>query len=140
MPTNTVTKPQTMLEKLAAHLGLAKGTLAEVALPVLQLLVDDCFNRHDSDSERDYREIAIDRAVASGCYFVSECNTIHNIAKRFIKCVCPYCGKDMTPKGGGGNCSTYTENYECTCGAGISLTFGNDGIGVRPKENKLEKL
>ncbi len=127
------------VETVAGHLNVSTATLKEFELPVMQMLVSDSFKQH---STRDYRDVAIDRAIESGCNFATEWNTITNFARRFVKVSCPYCGEDTKTSGGGGNNAEMSVSYFCEkCGSITSLTFpANAGISVSPKVNKLEEL
>jgi hypothetical protein len=68
-------------------LGLSKKTVNEIEVDASDLIRHDEFNR----SRGDYRETTIDRLVKLEIPFHSDCNTVHNFFKRFLKVVCPYC-------------------------------------------------
>ncbi len=78
-----------------------------------------------------YRDQAIDYVATNKLPFASTCNSIFNIAERFISVVCCYCGGKTKSSGGGGNGSMMTVDYFCEnpdCNARHSLTFHDGGI------------
>jgi lysyl-tRNA synthetase class I len=77
---------------------------------------------------KDYREKAIDKCIEEKVELNSTTNNLFNMSKRFIKMICPICGKDMEAKSGGGNSDSYTVNYKCECGTKGYIDLPMDGI------------
>ena len=49
--------------------------------------------------EKDYRNRAIDRLISMNVNWHSEPNIEYDIMKRFVKIICPYCGRIMSFNG-----------------------------------------
>jgi hypothetical protein len=67
----------------------------------------------DKQNDKDYREEAIDFLVENKIDFNSNGNIDYNIAKRYIKIICPACGEEMKITMGGGNCSISNFDFSC---------------------------
>jgi hypothetical protein len=119
-------------------LDLEKKTLEEdIYVNPLQVLASDEFNKKPTIiNGKDYRERAIDRALALKVAFHNEDNTTYELVKRLIKVTCPHCHRLMECKGGGGCGHTTSSEFRCKdCNTIISLSLSNDdGIAVRYQE------
>jgi hypothetical protein len=118
-------------------LGLLFKTIREYNEEVdhVQLIVSDEFNR-PIKKEEDYRDTAIYRLVKNNLSFYNEQNLSFLIMKKFVKIVCPYCGKEMQNSGcGSGNNEVTRMRYSCSCGAKANLSFrGEDAITFEPRK------
>jgi DNA-directed RNA polymerase subunit RPC12/RpoP len=114
------------------QLGLCRKTIDEATIDPTDLIRQDEFNR---DGKGDYRERTIDRLVRERIGFHSDCNTLFNFMKRFVRIVCPYCKKTMEPHAASGNGETTTTGYVCPkCGATASISLPSTGIYFAPKK------
>jgi hypothetical protein len=109
----------------------------------LRVAINHEFNRRVKplDGELpDYRERAIDLVVKARLNFSSEWNTTSNLAKRFLKAICPSCGNTIESRGGGGNSHVWTLDFHCAhCGTHLTLTMPHDGIVISfPEVDKFK--
>lgn len=122
------------LKNLASKIGVSEHVLDSIYINPLNILVADEFAKPIS-YDPDYRVRAIRRAVKARVDFCSEDNTVGDMLQMFVSVKCPHCGRKTEPRGGGGNNSQWTETYQCKrCGTVVTLSIGNDGIRVAPKE------
>jgi hypothetical protein len=115
-------------------LEVSEKTINETDIDVTRLVVFDEFNNKTvaGNIKGDYRDRAIKRLVASGLPFHSECNIVHNMAKDFIKVVCPYCHRNMQISEGSGNGQSWTAHYRCPkCESEAYLSMPTDGISFK---------
>ena len=120
-------------------LGLIPATLENHSIDTTRLIVSDEFNRKRRTDASDYRERAIDRIVANNMYFHNECNITSNMAKRYLRATCPYCGEEMKTHGGGGSGSHSSIAFSCECGAKGSIRVANEAFSFSPPEKDEEK-
>lgn len=131
------------IKDLIPELGISQKTFDLLEVSVAEAINLDEFHRpkprYDPNPDtRDYRELVIDRLIKSGIPFSSEFNIFWDLAKRYIKIVCPYCGKDMEYYSGGGSAYNCSVDYRCECGAKFFLSAFPNGMGINPPEQKKE--
>ncbi len=132
-------------------LGLLPKTLKDIELDPVRLVVDDEFNRPDRTGLRkDYRLRAIDRLIADRLPLRSEHNIEHNVVRKFVRLICPYCDDsgsrpalpidiEMRVTGGTGNGSGNTTQFKCpACGSTASLTLGEYDLCFQPLIHKTD--
>ena len=103
--------------ELLSYLHNTKESDIEIDFSVA--IVQDEFNNR---TKGDYREESIDRLIKSGKDWHTEGNIDHNVKKRFIKVLCPYCNEEME----------LFNTYHCKkCGAEVILSISE--ITVLPK-------
>lgn len=116
-------------------LGILPKTLQELEIPIDEVITNDEFNiRYNSKQDEDYRNRAITRLIDMGVDFTSNWNILHDIIKRFVKVICPYCGNDELPVvNGGGGSHVWSACYRCNhCKKEITLSFdAHSGVSVR---------
>ena len=101
----------------------------------LNIILDVEFDKPDNKN-MDYRNRAIDKVIDLGLPFSSECNSHHEITKRFVKIVCPYCGKEMELVSGSGDSHGCSEGFRCPgCKASIMLNLPYDFFSVQPPKS-----
>ena len=79
----------------------------------------------------DYRERAIDRCIYARIDFVSEQNSLSNLAKRCVKVVCPICGVSGQLVTSSASSNSHTLHFNCSCGVEVCLNMPSDGIGIK---------
>ena len=102
----------------------------EIELNPTRVFEDYYFSndRIAGNKSKDYREQAIDRCIEEKVSLNSTANNIFNMSKRFIKIICPICGKDMETKSTSGNSDTYTIRFICECNTKGYIDLPMDGI------------
>jgi uncharacterized protein YbaR (Trm112 family) len=119
-------------------LGISSKTKKELEIDATRVIVDDEFNKNGSkcDSDKGYRERAIDRLIDLEIPFHSEFNMAYDMICKFVILVCPYCKTNMK-QGNGGGCNYQSVNFQCpVCHSTGSLTFLTDGISFEPFKQK----
>lgn len=86
----------------------------------------------------DYRDEAIKAVVKKKLSFDSTCNSVFEIAKKFIHVSCPGCNKTkLEAKGGTGSGDIFHIDYQCPlCETKVSITIPVDGISINFPEKK----
>lgn len=109
----------------AINLGIKPATIDAEDVDISRLVVAEEFKRkHRGDG---YRERAIDRLVSMRVDWHTEWNITHDAVKRFMAIRCPYCGAEMTARGGGGNSAEQNVTFRCECGASVGVTLPSVG-------------
>jgi hypothetical protein len=117
-------------------LGLGCKTLDDIEIDHVATISTDEFHKPMNTTDSlNYRESAINRIIGLKLPLYNNCNLTYNIAKRFVKVVCPYCEVEMNVVNGGGNGSTSNVEYRCGCGANANITLDNNAaLCFTPKE------
>jgi predicted RNA-binding Zn-ribbon protein involved in translation (DUF1610 family) len=118
------------IEDFDSKLPGIRVKIGQIEVDPTHIVEHACFEDR-SDRRKDYRDLSIDYFLKHKVDFHSTCNSIYNVAKRFIKIKCPKCGKNMELNGGGGNSSLHNLNYTCTCGTKANLNMPNEGFSVQ---------
>lgn len=120
--------------ELTSKLGVSNKAIMDAVETInpLRLAINEEFG---SKEEGCYRQRSIQRCLDAKVDFVSEANTITEMAKRFMKIVNPLTGNEMKYVGGGGNYETMTLRFldEQTNDV-VSITLSNDAIGFTPRK------
>jgi len=109
--------------------GIRQKTLDAMDIDVTRAVIDEEFGKR---VEGCYRERSVDRLVGMGVPFSADCNLIYEMAERYMRMVCPYCGRSMTARGGGGTTGHYHVEFTCPCKAKMSISLHDDGISADP--------
>lgn len=85
------------------------------------------FSTHSSH----YTVRAIDIVVSRELNFASTCNSLCDLAERYISVLCPKCGKALSAKNGGGNSEVCSIEFSCDCGTTTTLTMPWDAFSCQ---------